>query len=167
MTTDFSGNFLVKRWDYYYHLPQDKLWTSSSYKYIMENVDSLEKLISINEIIPDDIIRHCMLFVMLSGIKPMWEDERNRNGGCFSYKVMNKLVNLVWKDLMYSLCGNTLTLNEKDMSLINGITISPKKNFCIIKIWLSDCSMQDPESINPIENLSNMGCMFRKHEPEF
>jgi hypothetical protein len=162
-----SSNLLQNNWNYYYHLPQDKLWTESSYKYIMKDINSLEKLVSINESIPDDVIRFCMLFVMIDDVKPMWEDAKNRNGGCFSYKVINKMVHMVWKDLMYSLCGNTLTRNKSDMNLVNGITISPKRNFCIIKIWLSDCSLQDPECINPIDNLSNMGCVFRKHEPEF
>jgi hypothetical protein len=53
------------------------------------------------------------------------------------------------------------------MSKINGITISPKRNFCIIKIWLSDCSMQNPSSIVPLDNLTKLGCLFKKHQPEF
>jgi hypothetical protein len=27
--------------------------------------------------------------------------------------------------------------------------------------------LQDPTVITPIENISEMGCIFRKHEPEF
>ena len=50
---------------------------------------------------------------------------------------------------------------------INGITISPKKNFCILKIWLSCSNYQDPSIIQEIPNLSNQGCLFKKHEPEF
>ena len=30
-----------------------------------------------------------MLFLMRDGIQPIWEDEKNRNGGCFSYKINN------------------------------------------------------------------------------
>ena len=36
---------------------------------------------------------------------------------------------------------------------INGITISPKKNFCIIKIWLATCDVQDPSKIDDIGNV--------------
>ena len=29
-------------------------------------------------------------YFLRTGIKPTWEDPRNRDGGCFSYKVSNK-----------------------------------------------------------------------------
>jgi hypothetical protein len=158
---------LIGKWDLYYHLPHDKNWELSSYKKIMSEIDSVEKLIAINESLPENIVKHCMLFVMRDGITPMWEDPTNRNGGCFSFKIINKQVTSVWKSLFYAMCGETLCTNKKDNLLINGITISPKKNFCIIKIWLKNCSIQDPNIIIPIPNLSKQGCLFKKHEPEF
>ena len=108
-----------------------------------------------------------MLFAMRKGITPMWEDPKNRNGGCFSFKVINKYVPSVWKSLLYALCGESLCNDPKYNSIINGITISPKKNFCIIKIWLCNCSVQDVNIIIPILNLPKQGCLFKKHEPEF
>ena len=158
---------LNDNWNMYYHLPDDKQWDLDSYKYIAQNIQTLEEIISINEKIPEKIVKHCMLFVMRKGITPMWEDKRNRFGGCFSYKVVNKLVYDVWKMLCYSLCGETLCKDVSKTHLINGITVSPKKNFCIVKIWLSDCSMQDPDVLIPIANLSKQGCLFKKHNPEF
>jgi hypothetical protein len=162
-----SQNMLLGKWNMYYHLPQDKCWDLSSYKIIMDNIDTAEKTISLVEALPHNVIKHCMLFVMRKGISPMWEDPKNRNGGRFSYKVVNKQVVDVWKSLCYGLCGDSLSINPKYSHLINGITISPKKNFCIIKIWMTDCSMQDPAMIVNIPNLTKQGCSFRKHEPEF
>ena len=80
------------KWDLYYHLPHDKQWDLNSYKFIAKNIDCLDTLIALNETIPEKIIKHCMLFVMKSGITPMWEDKENRDGGCFSFKVANKQV---------------------------------------------------------------------------
>ena len=154
-------------WNYYYHLPNDKTWDLTSYKLIIENIDNAEKLIAINETIPENIIKNCMLFIMRSGITPMWEDKMNRNGGCFSFKVPNKQVQLAWRSLFYSICGETLCIEKKNNQFINGITISPKRNFCIIKIWLRDCSLQDSNILIDIEHLSKAGCLFKKHEPEF
>jgi hypothetical protein len=162
-----SDKKLIDKWDLYYHLPYDKSWDISSYKKIMENIDSVEKLIAINESLPELVIKHCMLFVMKAGITPMWEDPKNRNGGCFSFKVINKQVYGVWKSLFYAICGETLCVDKKYNSVINGITISPKKNFCIIKIWLENCSIQDSKIIIDIPNLVKDGCLFKKHEPEF
>ena len=170
-STDFGGVFsfhsLESTWSMYYHLPQDKNWTLLSYVPIMEKIDTVEKLIAVNECIPDNVIKYCMLFVMKEGITPMWEDINNRTGGCFSYKVINRVVPAVWRELMYLLGGNVLTINPEHMNFVNGITISPKKNFSIVKIWMLDCSLQDPACIKPILNLVKNGCMFRKHEPEF
>lgn len=158
---------LIDKWNLYYHLPQDKNWDLSSYSIIMKSIDSVEQLISVNSQIDENVVKNCMLFVMRDGITPMWEDPQNRNGGCFSYKVLNKLVPDVWKNLFYLLCGESLCLNESHNKHINGITISPKKNFCIIKIWLNTSNLQDPNIITTIANLSKQGCLFKKHEPEF
>ena len=158
---------LLGKWNLYYHLPHDKNWDISSYKIIMDNINTVEQLIAINEGLPENIVKHCMLFVMRKGITPMWEDPKNRTGGCFSFKVANKQVPAVWKTLFYALCGETLCVDTKFSKLMNGITISPKKNFCIVKIWLENCSQQDPAILIQIANLSKQGCLFKKHEPEF
>jgi hypothetical protein len=154
-------------WNLYYHLPHDKKWDLTSYKLIIGNIDNAEKLIAINETLPENVVKNCMLFVMRDGITPMWEDKKNRNGGCFSFKVPNKQVMLVWRSLFYSICGETLCIEKNHNQFINGITVSPKRNFCIIKVWLRDCSLQDPNILIDITNLSKTGCLFKKHEPEF
>lgn len=161
------GNNLDDKWNLYYHLPHDKDWGLSSYSILMDNIDTVEKVIGLNNSINDKIIKNCMLFVMRNGITPLWEDKRNRNGGSFSYKVANKNVPYVWRELFSLLCGETLCKIQKLNKNINGITISPKKNFCIIKIWLDIATYQDPNIIYDIENLQKQGCLFKKHEPEF
>lgn len=155
------------KWDLYYHLPHDKQWDLNSYKFIAKNIDCLDTLIALNETIPEKVIKHCMLFVMKSGITPMWEDKENRDGGCFSFKVANKQVFEVWKHLFCSLCGETLCIDSNNNKYINGITISPKKNFCIVKVWLKGCTLQDPSVLIEIPNLSKQGCLFKKHAPEY
>jgi hypothetical protein len=109
-----------------------------------------------------------MLFIMKDGISPMWEDPKNRNGGCFSYKVSNKTVFEVWRDLTYVLIGETVSSNIPFVNSVTGITISPKKNFCIVKIWMTNCDHQNPQVVTgDVKNLSAQGCLFKKHTPEF
>ena len=160
-------HFLNDKWNVYYHLPQDKNWDLSSYSVIMSSVESVEEVISVNELLNETIVKNCMLFVMRVGITPMWEDPRNRNGGCFSYKVVNKFVPEIWRHLFYLLCGESLCVEMENNKHVNGITISPKKNFCIIKIWLDTSMLQDPNAICAVPNLVKTGCLFKKHEPEF
>jgi hypothetical protein len=158
---------LNDKWDMYYHLPHNKDWALASYSIIQKSIHNMETVVGINSNFHDAVIKNCMLFVMKSGITPMWEDPKNREGGCFSYKVSNKFVIEVWKTMFCLLAGNSLSAKKECNKYINGITISPKKNFCIIKIWLSVSKIQDPTIIENIPNLSCQGCLFKKHEPEF
>jgi|TARA_B110000093_G_scaffold52652_1_gene56619 translation initiation factor 4E len=155
------------KWKLYYHLPQNNNWELSSYSVLMDNIDTIEKVISLNQGIHANLLKSCMMFVMKDGISPMWEDKQNREGGCFSYKVINKNIAEVWKSLFYLLCGESLCDKKEQNDKVNGITISPKKNFCIIKIWFSISSFQDPKIIKDIQFLSREGCLFKKHVPEF
>jgi hypothetical protein len=158
---------LNDKWNLYYHLPDDKNWDISSYTTIFGGIHSAEEVIAINDALPEPVIKSCMLFLMRSNITPMWEDPKNRSGGCFSYRITNKLVPEVWKNLVFLCCGETITSNINLHKHVNGITISPKKNFCIIKIWLDTIDFQEPTFIKQIANLPFQGCIFKKHEPEF
>ena len=48
--------------------------------------------------------------------------------------------------------------------MINGISISPKRNFCIIKIWNNDHKKCDKSLLcQDVENLSFSECMYKCH----
>lgn len=117
-------------WTLRAHLPHDTDWTPKSYKNIF-TMSSVEEAITITETLPEILVKNCMLFIMREGIKPIWEDVKNRNGGCFSYKVINKNVYDVWREFTYALVGNTISTNESFVASVNGITISPKKTFVL------------------------------------
>ena len=157
---------LSDKWVLWAHLPHDTDWGLKSY-YRIHDFDNLKDSILLNNSFSDDFIRNCMLFLMRKGIKPTWEDIKNRNGGCFSYKVSNKIVTNAWKNLSYTLVGESLTNDTGLRPHINGITISPKKNFCIIKIWCANCDYKNPGLITNIEHLTSHGCLFKKHNPEY
>ena len=54
------------------------------------------------------------------------------------------------------------------VSCVTGITISPKKNFCIVKIWMTNCEHQNPQIVtNDVKHIISQGCLFKKHTPEF
>jgi hypothetical protein len=157
--TDYK---LYDKWTLWAHLPHDTNWTFESYIRIL-TFDTAEAMIMLLETIPEEMTTNCMLFIMREGIKPMWEDPKNKKGGCFSYKINNKNVSSVWKNLSYSLVGESLTEDVNVRPCINGITISPKKNFCIVKIWLANCNYQNPAVIADNLGISSMGCLFKTH----
>lgn len=158
---------LADRWTIWAHLPHDTDWSITSYKKIY-TVDTVEGAIAIAETIPEVLVKNCMLFLMREGIKPIWEDPKNRQGGCFSYKISNKNVFEVWKDLTYTLMGNSISAQPSFVANVTGITISPKKNFCIIKIWMSSCANQNPAIVtSDVKGLASQGCLFKRHVPEY
>ena len=68
-------------------------------------------------------------------IEPTWEHKANRNGGTCSLRIDT----IHGIELLQQLC--ILMVNEclvSDMSLINGISISKKTNWALIKIWTRD-----------------------------
>lgn len=130
-------NKLNDNWTFWLHLPHDIDWSINSYKRLY-NFSTLEDCIILVENINKVIVEKCMLFIMKNNIKPIWEDPNNCEGGCFSYKISIDNVYNIWKNMVYKLIGNTLTNNKELAESLNGISISPKKNFCIIKLWLNN-----------------------------
>ena len=171
MTTETPNkeeyNKLSDKWTLWAHLPHDTDWSIKSYKHIY-TMGTVQETIAVTETLPDILVKNCMLFLMRDGIKPIWEDPKNREGGCFSYKVPNKNVYDVWKELSFVVVGNTVSSQLSFVSSVAGITISPKKNFCIIKIWMSNCNNQNPNIVtNDVNGISPHGCIFKKHSPEY
>ena len=158
---------LSDRWTLWAHLPHNTDWSINSYIKIY-TFTSVEETIAISETMPSVLVENCMLFLMRDGVKPTWEDPKNRNGGCFSYKISNKSVCKVWKELSYVVVGGTVSKQMNYVNNVTGITISPKKNFCILKIWMSDCSNQNPDVVTvDLKGLSPQGCLFKKHAPDY
>jgi len=159
-------HLLSDKWVLWAHLPHDTDWSLKSYIKIVE-MNSAEEVISLCNSIPEKMIKNCMLFLMRKEINPTWEDVRNCKGGCFSFKVINKNVYTVWNDCIKGLTGGCVSSNKNFMENINGITISPKKSFCILKFWMTDLQYQNPKEIINIEGLSSHGCLFKKHNPNY
>ena len=75
-----------------------------------------------------------MFFLMKNDILPIYEDKNNINGGYWSIKISNENILKTWIDLSIELIrGN---LDKKN--IISGITLSYKKKFYIIKIWITN-----------------------------
>ena len=177
-------NKLNNIWTCWIHLQNDTNWDINSYRKIT-TFDTLEKCIIFVENFNKIILKKCMVFIMRDDILPLWENISNIKGGCFSYKISNNLVCNVWNTLCYYLIGQTIHKNTDVVKSINGISISPKKNFCIIKLWLSDINNIkncediynfinnknlnefedfDPFNIHKLCNIEKQMCVFKKHE---
>tara|TARA_X000000950_G_scaffold226165_1_gene272948 strand:+ start:237 stop:773 length:537 start_codon:yes stop_codon:yes gene_type:complete len=154
---------LSDKWVLWAHLPHNTDWSLKSYINIKE-ISAVEEVVALNNYISDTMITNCMLFLMRKNINPTWEDEKNVNGGSFSFKITNKEACKIWRNLMCAVTGETISDDDNFLECVNGITISPKKSFCIIKIWMSSIKYQSTTKLNKIDGLSTYGCLFKKHK---
>ena len=161
-SVDSKLHHLSDKWVLYAHLPHDTNWDINSYIKILE-FNSVEELVSLISELKENVVKNCMLFIMRHNIKPIWEDKNNKNGGSFSFKINNKNVASAWKNLSYAVMGNHITKDTSMFNHINGITVSPKKTFCIMKIWMKNCDFQNPQKLSKINGLTYQGCLFKKH----
>lgn len=162
-TTKLS-NKLNNNWTLWIHLPHDTNWTIESYKKIC-SFSYLEQAISLLNYIQENLVINCMLFIMREDIKPIWEDEKNKNGSCYSYKINNRCIYNIWKTMSLLMVSESI-LNEPDVQKnINGITVSPKKNFCIIKLWFnSEVTKTTTITVNKnVKELENYEGIFKQH----
>jgi hypothetical protein len=156
------ADILESKWSIWYHLPNDTNWSINSYTNLFD-YNTVQKCVGLNSLICDKLLLSCMFFIMKDDIAPVWEAPENMNGGCFSFKIQNIHVPGIWKSLVYSIAGNTLFTNDDAMNSVNGITISPKKFFCIIKVWMNTDKFCDTALFdNNIIKFTEC-CIFKKH----
>jgi len=71
---------------------------------------------------------------------------------------------MAWFELMMFMIGECITTNTSDSILINGISVSPKKNFCILKIWNNTSNQRDKELLSKKLTFLNMDeVMYSAH----
>ena len=73
---------------------------------------------------------------MREGIFPTWEDPDNREGCCVSFKVPGSVLNEKWQEIMNRVLTEDILKDKSRADCLNGISISPKKEFNIVKLWL-------------------------------
>ena len=83
---------------------------------------------------PDDCKQAIEFQLFKNQIKPMWEDENNKNGGRIALKLRKEFSNLVWEELVFAFIGGYFDKEIKDE--INGLVINCKKDFNTLQIWL-------------------------------
>ena len=140
---------LESKWILWNHKLDDNSWSNDSYNNMYE-INNLFDYKILEDNITLQNLQNTMFFLMRDNIFPTWEDPLNKNGCGASFKVPSTNIYDIWNKLTsYLICENI----QKDIKYwdnINGISISPKKEFNIIKIWFKN-NVIDMKSINFIE----------------
>lgn len=123
-------------WSIYYHEPEDQSWAAESYKRL-QVVDTWEALGSILRELGSHKTQNGLLRIMRGEVSPLWENKVNIRGGSYCLKIPRRNAIEVFNRYLAAACLGQASTNAKNE--IVGVTISPKKGFCIIKIWNLDC----------------------------
>jgi hypothetical protein len=156
--------YLNDLWALYFHDPYDMNWDEKSYKFLC-TMNSVDDFIN-TFIVFRDLWSRGMFFIMREHIMPRWEHEENKNGGCFSYKIMKPELDDKWFNICSQVLGEILSDDDNYTQNINGISISPKKNYYIIRIWLKDNKKSNKDMYKfDIPKYSTL--MYKSHSLEF
>ena len=152
-----SECFLDDVWRLYYHHPDDADWTTASYR-PLATIGTANEFWGMQGAIGERV-RDGMFFLMREHVFPCWDDKYNIQGGCLSIKVANDAVARTWRELCSEMLSEGMEAECAALAAgatgaegasgaggveVNGISVSPKYNFAIIKLWLSSARMADP-----------------------
>lgn len=148
-TTRFQSSWIL-----WYHDPENHDYSLNGYVRIAD-FSTPQQFWSVVETIPKDAWECGMFFFMRSGFKPIWESPEHETGGSWSKKVDNSNIQNIFIDLMVHCVADELLVKNKET--LAGITVSPKGQFSIIKIWNTQTTISDKSNVNSKMPLFTVG----------
>ena len=163
---EYNENYkLNDNWILWYHHEKNnwkingyrKIYKIETIKHFWELYNNFDRIGGINN-------QH--FFLMREGIEPIWEDEMNKKGGCWSYKKMENESFELWEDLSVRIIGENLLDDNTDL---NGLSICLKRQSnSVIKIWNKNSKNNNISLINKdILNKYGKDILYIAHIPEF
>jgi Eukaryotic initiation factor 4E len=163
-----------QRWSLYFHDTGDNKWNAKSFE-MLDSFISFEELWGAMKSFEDRFARG--MYFLMKGVPevvgedtkwekgnhaPLWEHKYNVYGGAYCVKVTHDALNIYQHYAAAAILGE-LTTNP--LNSIIGVTISPKKNFFIMKLWnLSADKFKDPRDIKLlVPGLKVEDILYRPH----
>ena len=153
-----SKKNLSDKFAFWYHI--NEISSEEEYESQIKKLaefDTLEDFWAIFQYLkkPDDCKQAIEFQLFRHPIKPMWEDENNKNGGRISLKLRKEFSNLVWEELVFAFIGGYFAKEINDE--INGLVINCKKDFNALQIWIKSYSNEITSAIE--KNIREMLCI--------
>ena len=124
-------------WTLWYHDPENQDYSLASYIQVAE-VGTPAEFWTLVDSIPKSAWEYGMFFFMKKGVRPLWDVPENEKGGAWSKKVDASYAIDIFIDMMVHCMTSQLLTTHKET--LQGITLSPKGAFHIIKIWNTNTS---------------------------
>ncbi len=148
---DLGNNmFLNSPWTVWVHKSDCQVWTEDSYTniYVINSLGSFWRFFNNFHLL--DKVRN-QLFIMRNKVKPIWEDNENRNGGicsikldCYSKQGKSDIGVVAMTAICLLIMNETFVQHNEE---INGISYSIKNRSVLIKVWCKNFNTKISEKI--------------------
>ena len=145
---DFKKSKLRSKFSFWYRIAEDLYQTQAKQPIDKKEYENQVKKIAEFETIEDfwaifqhlrkpDSCKPGIEFQMFKNpVKPMWEDENNKNGGKITLKLRKDFTTIIWEEMIFALIGDVLPKEVQDQ--INGIVVTSRKDYNTLQIWIKN-----------------------------
>ena len=133
-------------WVLWYHDPNNNDYSLASYTNIA-SMSTPAEFWTVIDAVPKEAWESGMFFFMRDGYRPLWDSPENDKGGAWSKKVDGKDTYEVFVDCMVH-CMASVFLTKYNEAVV-GVTVSPKGQFHIVKVWNTTTNVSDRKLFNP------------------
>jgi hypothetical protein len=162
-----NGQDIMLNYEYvlWVHSTQNNDWSLAGYKKLctIKNVSEFWRLFNNIQKLN---FKNNNFFLMKSGVNPIWEDEHNRGGGICSLRIeMDHALKVYELLCIFLMCDKLVN----DIDDINGISITPKNNWAILKIWNKNKHNKIDKLLNKsiMEKYKNVSIQYKENQPEY
>lgn len=122
-------------WTLYFHSPEETKWTLNTF-INLGSMKSWGDFWNVIDTLTEVSLSDGMFFMMRDPSPPLWESHHHIRGGCYSFRCQKKDASEIYLNhIIVSMLGS---LTDNPENRINGISISPKRGFNIVKVWNND-----------------------------
>lgn len=163
---DFMNQPLDSEWEVYHRDPLSRDWSFQSYEKILE-LRNFGELRVFLQSIPDSKIIKGNISIMRKGIRPVYEDPMNTNGGAWTLKLGENVLVSHWKYYVSYILSNFILTDKakenKSDNQVNGIVLCPRRGFSVIQLWTKMTNL-DYEDFHHKQGVTSSSILFRKHQ---
>ncbi|KAK3842208.1 MAG: translation initiation factor eIF 4e-like domain-containing protein [Linnemannia gamsii] len=142
---------LKRKWTFWH----DKFVANASPASYTENLktvaetDTVQSFWSVynNTAGPEKLGLRCSLHFMHKGVKPLWEDPLNEQGGAWNFRIAKASTPVVWRELLMALIGEQFEDMIAPGDEIFGLSVSARWNSDIFQIWNMNSSLKENSAV--------------------
>eukprot|EP01114_Cavostelium_apophysatum_P020038 TRINITY_DN660_c0_g2_i1.p1 TRINITY_DN660_c0_g2~~TRINITY_DN660_c0_g2_i1.p1 ORF type:complete len:293 (-),score=34.24 TRINITY_DN660_c0_g2_i1:2-808(-) len=161
---------LQHRWSFWFLRRVQGARTQDNYEQNVKNVGSFATVEGFwnyyNHMLrPNDLPVNSDYHLFRDNIKPLWEDEVNKQGGKWTVRLKKGLASRCWEDLLFAAIGEQFDVGDE----ICGVVVSTRFQEDILSVWNRNAENREAkvrifEKLKAILNIPNITMEYKPHD---